>query len=262
MSTESDAVGNGSELQLTPKEPGVGQVPFTGKISQGKQGRNMKPMKLKGGKPKSKRSKTAAGSPRKAWFEISLTDNGLEVIYSKANGREIIDCLENDDILNAQVVAAVQRIHASNQAISPSKKLNATSESGDIHIGFMLEGISDAGLTLEIFLRALGVPDPLEMQEYSVPDVIEMMPDAIGYDSSTIENLEHGDLGAVIQIRQGGRYKKKNWSENCGYLHMTFHGIELEPMAVSDFGNFLHALIHHGEEVALATLRFIYENAR
>jgi hypothetical protein len=44
-------------------------------------------------------------------------------------------------------------------------------------------------------------------------------------------------------------------------IHMSFHGINLEPLSVSDFGNFLHAVKNHGDEVALATLHRIYSKS-
>jgi hypothetical protein len=242
-------------------ESAISQIHLPGENDRGKEDRIMTPMKRQGENPFDATSVASADTTRKTWFEVSLGDKGLEVAYSQLSGREIIDCLEDDAILNAQIVAAMRRFHEANLARATPEQAKAMRKSGAINLGFMVEGITDADLTLEIVLRALGVPNPVEMQEYSVPNVIEMMPDAIGYDSSTVDHLEDGDRGAVIQIRQGGLHSKKCWSENCGYLHMDFHGIDLDPMTVSEFGNFLYALIHHGEEVALATLHYIYENA-
>ena len=244
-----------------PWESAYGQVPVIGENDRGKEDRIMTPMKRQGENPFDATSVASADTTRKTWFEVSLGDKGLEIAYSQISGREIIDCLENDPIVEAQIVAAMRRIHEANLARATPKQSKAMRKSGAINLGFMVEGITDADLTLEIVLKALDVPNPVEMKEFTTEEVIEMMPDAIGYDSSTLNDLEDGDRGAVIQIRQGVRYGKNYWSENCGFLHMDFHGIDLDPMTVSEFGNFLYALIHHGEEVALAVLHYIYENA-
>jgi hypothetical protein len=242
-------------------ESGDSQVLETGESSQRMKGRKMKQMKQRGQVPVDTTSTTSADSTRKTWFEIRLGDKGLEVAYSQLSGREIIDRLENDAILNAQIVAAMRRFHEENLARATPKQAKAMRRSGAINLGFMVEGISDEDLSLEIVLKALDVPNPGEMKEFTTAEVIEMMPEAIGFDSRTIDDLEHGDLGAVIQIRQGGLHTEDLWSENCGYLHLDYQGINLNPMSVSDFGNFMYSLIHHCEEVTLATLRHIYENA-
>ncbi len=204
---------------------------------------------------------TATEAPKCAWFEISLSDDGLELVYSQDAGPSILDCLEDSPIVEAQIAAALRRFHNENIASATPKQAKKLRKRRYIHLGFKAEGISDSDLSMHIILKALQVPDAPEMQAFSVPEVIAMMPDALGYDSSTIDDLEHGDLGAVIQIRQGGLHSEDLWLENCGYLHLDYQGINLDPMSVSDFGNFLYSLIHYSEEVTLATLRHIYENA-
>lgn len=171
-----------------------------------------------------------------------------------AYSRSIAECGDNAEVVYDEGFAFGVT------GVVKSKSPEWHTVSMDIRV--FVNGDEEADVDDPSVLEALGIPAAPEMKEFTTEEVIEMMPEAIGYDSSTVDDLEHGDLGAVIQIRQGGLHSKKSWSENCGYLHMEFQGINLDPMSVSDFGNFLYALIHHGEEVALATLHFIYDNAR
>jgi hypothetical protein len=110
-------------------------------------------------------------------------------------------------------------------------------------------------------MRFLDVAKPIKLKKRNVRTVLILLAEQTGYNTDAVENLEHGDLGAPIMAIQGGHYSKRMSTLGCAPIVMYFYSISLEPMSVSDFGNFLYAIKHHGDEVALATLRHIYENA-
>ena len=241
-----------------PWESADSQVPGTGKKSQGKESGKMTPMKRKGAEHRDAPTVASTDSTHKTWFEISLGDEGLEVAYPQLSGREIIDCLENDPIVEAQIVAALRRIHNESIASATPKQAKKLRKSGHIHLGIKADGISDADLSMHIILKALGVPDAPEMQMFSEDDVLELMEDVLQHDPDPVENLYDGIREGVITLVKSGASAPNMWVKECVYLHFEFHGVHLKPMSVSAFGNFLFALKHHGEEVALAVLHRIY----
>jgi hypothetical protein len=109
-------------------------------------------------------------------------------------------------------------------------------------------------------MRFLDVAKPIKLKKRKVSTVLILLSEQTGYNTDAVETLEHGDLGAPIMAIQGGHYSKRMSTIGCAPIVMDFYSISLEPMSVSDFGNFLYAIKHHGDEVALATLRHIYEN--
>jgi hypothetical protein len=196
-------------------------------------------------------------TPKRTWFEISLGHNGLEVAYSMQSSREILDCLENDDIVTAQITAAMRRLQESILVSAPRKQVKAIKRRGSFNLRFEVEGISDADLTMEVILKALEVPDAPDMQEFTADGVIALMADVLQYDVSALDSIEDGVGGAAIQIRQHSKSKSSVTAKNWGFLQVKFQDLEVRSMTVSDFGNFLYAIKHHGEEVILAVLHRI-----
>jgi hypothetical protein len=199
-------------------------------------------------------------TPKRTWFEISLGHNGLEVMYSMLSGREILDCLENDDIVTAQITAAMRRLQESILVSAPRKQVKAMKRRGSIDLRFEVEGISDADLTMEVILKALEVPDAPDMQEFTVDEVIALMADVLQYDVSALDSIEDGVGGAAIQIRQHSKSKSNVTAQNWGFLQVKLQDLEVRSMTVSDFGNFLYCIKHYGEEVALAVLASLETN--
>jgi len=111
-------------------------------------------------------------------------------------------------------------------------------------------------------MRFLDVAKPIKLKKCKVSNVLKLFSEQTGYNTDAVEYLENGDLGATIMATQGGHYSERMLTDGCALIVMYFYSISLDPMSVSDFGNFLYAIKHHGDEVALATLHHIYENAR
>jgi hypothetical protein len=120
----------------------------------------------------------------------------------------------------------------------------------------VFDGCLDKRLT-----KFLGIPKPIKLKNRKVSKTLSLMAEVTGYDTSGLEGLEHGDLGATVSAVQGGDYSDRMSTDGYTLIHMSFHGINLEPLSVSDFGNFLHAVKNHGDEVALATLHRIYSKS-
>lgn len=218
----------------------------------------MTPMKRKGAQHPDAPTIASVDTTRKTWFEISLGDEGLEVAYSQLSGREIIDCLENDPIVEARIVAALRRIHSENIASATPKQAKKLRKSGHIHLGFMAEGISDSDLSMNIILKALQVPDAPVLQYFSDSEVLQLMRELLKYDTDSVKNIyDGGPEGVVTVVRRSDRASDL-WVKECVALSFEFYEQHLKPMSVSHFGNFLHSLKHGGEEVALAVLHRIY----
>ena len=113
----------------------------------------------------------------------------------------------------------------------------------------------------ERLMGFLDVAKPIKLEERTMSTVLNLLAEQTGYNTAAVENLEDGDLGAPVVAVQGGDYSKRMSTYGCAPIVMYFHSISLDPMTVNDFGNFLYAIKHHGDEVALATLHHIYQNA-
>jgi hypothetical protein len=107
----------------------------------------------------------------------------------------------------------------------------------------------------------LGIPKPIKLKHRKVSKTLDLMAELTGYCTVGIEDLEDGDLGATVSAVQGGNNSDRMSTYGYTLVHMSFHGIQLDSMSASDFGNFLHAVKNHGDEVALATLHRIYSKS-
>lgn len=217
-------------------------------------------VEMKGGKTP---MPTAIGSPepRFAWFEVSLGQSGLEIVYSKDAGPSILECLQSDPIIEVQIAAALRRIHNDNIASATPKQAKKLRKSGHIHLGIKADGISDADLSLHIILKALGVPDAPVLQYFSDSEVLDLMREVIHIDTDSVDYIYDGVREGVVTLVKSCDSASNFWVKECVYLHFEFYEQHLKPMSVSDFGNFLHALKHGGEEVALAVLHRIYSKS-
>ena len=193
-------------------------------------------------------------TPKRTWFEISLGQNGLEVAYSMQSGREILDCLENDDIITAQITAAMRRLQESILVSAPRKQAKAMKRRSSFDLRFEVEGLSDADLTMEVILKALEVPDAPDMQEFTADEVIALVAEVLQNDVSALDILEVEVEEAADQVRQHSKSTNNASSRNLGYLQVNFQSLGSHSMTVSDFGNYLYAIKHYGEEAALAVL--------
>jgi hypothetical protein len=197
-------------------------------------------------------------APRSAWFEVSLSNSGLEIVYSKDAGPSILDCLQNDPIVEAQIVAALRRFHSENIASATPKQAKKLRKSGYIHLGIKADGISDVDLSMHIILKALGVPDAPVLQYFSDSEVLDLMREVIHCDTDSVDYIYDGVREGVVTLVKSCDSASNFWVKECVYLHFEFYEQHLKPMSVCHFGNFLHALKHGGEEVALAVLHRIY----
>lgn len=193
-------------------------------------------------------------TPKRTWFEISLGLNGLEVAYSMQSGREILDCLENDDIITAQITAAMRRLQESILVSAPRKQAKAMKRRGSFDLRFEIEGISDADLSMGVILKALEVPDAPDIQEFTADEVIALVAEVLQNDASALDILEVEVEEAADQVRQHSKSTSNASSRNLGYLQVNFQSLGSHSMTVSDFGNYLYAIKHYGEEAALAVL--------
>jgi hypothetical protein len=248
----------GAKVAPASWESAGSQIPVTGKNSQGKESGKMTPMKQKGAEHRDAPTVASTDTTRKTWFEISLGDEGLEVAYSQLSGREIIDCLENDPIVEARIVAALRRIHSENIASATPKQAKKLRKSGHIHLGFMAEGISDSDLSMNIILKALQVPDAPVLQYFSDREVLKLMRELLQYDTDSVKSIYDGGPEGVVNVVKHSDSASNLWVKECVALNFEFYEQHLKPMSVSHFGNFLHSLKHGGEEVALAVLHRIY----
>ena len=158
----------------------------------------------------------------------------------------------------AQVVAALDRLGADvNDPYSFDEdeniyNLNVTDE-------VEVEGEVFDGMDDEDLLSLLAIPMPIELKPFSEEKVENLITEVLGIRLSVEDvYLNPGTDGAVLQIHQVFYPSADMCVHQPSKLHLLFYGFELCAMSVSDFGNFLYALKHHGEEVALATLRHIY----
>lgn len=214
-------------------------------------------VEMKGGKTP---MPTASGSPepRFAWFEVSLGNRGLDIAYSKDAGPSIIECLQSDPIIEAQIAAALRRIHNESIASATPKQAKKLRKSDHIHLGIKADGISDADLSMHIILKALGVPDAPVLQYFSDSEVLDLMREVIHFDTDSVDYIYDGVREGVVTLVKSCDSASNFWVKECVYLHFEFYEQHLKPMSVCHFGNFLHALKHDGEEVALAVLHRIY----
>jgi hypothetical protein len=98
-------------------------------------------------------------------------------------------------------------------------------------------------------------------QDLSESEVIELIDDVLDYDGSNIRSLSHGDEDGVIHIVKGYDVASNLSVSETTPLQVEFCGEPLKAMSVSDLGNFLYSLKHHGQDVAFATLNRIYSKA-
>lgn len=169
----------------------------------------------------------------------------------------------DDDVRVAQVMAAVQRLRLSySKSNVVSEDLSENTRvfidvTDEVHLdGKVFDGLNDAAL-----LRKLQVPSGIKLKKRSAKCVFKLMSSVLGYNPKTAHGLQDGDQDAVVLVEQDGCHTENLSALSCGLFTVRFHGINLQGMSVSNFGNFLCALKHHGEEVALATLYKIYSKA-
>jgi len=226
------------------------QVPGTGENSQRKKGRKMKPMKKDGGEPPAVEPNPTSG---KLTLVAHLKSRGETHGYSEGIADEVQVALVKMAMnRNALSIEQVPSDVDENQFLMPIQVTDQVTIGDKVFDGFYDKRL----------MRFLDVAKPIKLKKCKVSNVLKLLSEQTGYNTDAVENLEHGDLGAPIMAIQGGHYSKRMSTYGWAPIVMYFYSISLDPMSVSDFGNFLYAIKHHGDEVALATLRHIYENAR
>ncbi len=204
----------------------------------------------------------ASDIPTDTRIEITLSDSGLDVVILMHSGREILDRLENDCVVRAQIAAAMRRLYRENLSRVTAKEAKELTSSGAIDLRHKVKGIPDADLNLEVILKALEVPNAPEMQEFTADQVMELMADVLQTDNrfGVINDSLEGN--AALYCKEGGKDAGILSVSMCDKLSTEFPGVDLSEMTVSAFGNFLYAVKHHGDEVALAVLSHIYSSRK
>lgn len=110
--------------------------------------------------------------------------------------------------------------------------------------------------------QTLGIPEALQLRPFSNNQVIELIGKVLEFDVSSLRKVRPGVGDSAVKLTSFGP-RTKSGVHACveANLTVTIGCMNVYPMSVSNFGNFLYALKHHDQSVALATLHRIYSEA-
>jgi hypothetical protein len=104
--------------------------------------------------------------------------------------------------------------------------------------------------------------EALQLRPFSNDQVIELIGEVLEFDVSSLRNVGPGVGYSAVKLTSfGPRTKSGVYACVEANLTITIGSMNVYPMSVSNFGNFLYALKHGGQAVALATLHRIYSEA-
>jgi phosphoribosylformylglycinamidine (FGAM) synthase-like enzyme len=129
-------------------------------------------------------------------------------------------------------------------------------ESSDVSTSLKMQIQSEGGSVVTEVVDSQVLPEAPDWQVFNFVTMLNLLSDVI--DTSDISDLIDGRDGGVIQYIRCGIQSEKIQVESREELSVQFLGQKLKPMTFNAFGNFLYALKHHGEEVALSVLHRIY----
>jgi hypothetical protein len=153
-------------------------------------------------------------------------------------------------------------------------------DTGSIHFNFVHEPIPDifGGLSVEVKLtvpdfdgdcplndftrETLGIPVALEGRPFTTDQVIELIGEVLELDVSSLDNVIPGvgnSAAILVSSITGTESGVIVYVES--ELNIVIGCMGVYPMSVSNLGNFLYALKHGGEALALATLHKIYSES-
>lgn len=190
---------------------------------------------------------------------VRLTEDGLELRFGGYMGRQVVDVLWKDDILRAQVIAAVLRISDEYSVSHRSRyDLQIQKEGNTTEIVVDSNGYPDYDLDVPTILKKLCVPEAPVFRDFTSTEVMDLMVDAFQVDNR-FNDVNHSSEGNAALYCEHHAKGPTNLSVMTNAdMSIEYHGIELSDMTVSALGNFLYAVKHHGEEVALAVMHRIF----
>jgi hypothetical protein len=153
-------------------------------------------------------------------------------------------------------------------------------DTGSIHFNFVQEPIPDitGGLSVEVKLtvpdfdggsplndstrQTLGIPVALESRPFTNDQVIELIGEVLELEVRSLMNVIPGVGNSAVRLTSFGT-RTESGVHVCveSELYISIGCMNVYPMSVSDFGNFLYALKHGGLALALATLHRIYSES-
>ena len=110
--------------------------------------------------------------------------------------------------------------------------------------------------------QALRIPETLELRPFSNAEVIELIGEVLEFDVSSLRMVSPGVGCSAVRLTSfGPRTLSGVYACVEAELTVTIGCMNVYPMSVSNFGNFLLALKLYGQDTALATLHQIYSEA-
>jgi hypothetical protein len=110
--------------------------------------------------------------------------------------------------------------------------------------------------------QTLGIPVALESRPFTNDQVIELIGEVLELEVSSLRKVRPGVGNSAVRLTSFGP-RTESGVHACveSELYITIGCMNVYPMSVSNFGNFLYALKHGGEVLALATLHKIYSES-
>ena len=218
MSAENIAEGNGSELHLTPKETGVGQVGLPFKFDDWS-------------------SKYAKDLIRKAQLNLAFD----RIVAEGRTGAEVV----YDEGYTFGVSTLVGSKSAKWDTLAVDSRV-------------VVNGNEEADTDDPTVLEALGIPKAPEHRDYGHEEMDEVLSNLAGIDTTDVYDFIDGSSYGSMEFLQSGVSDEQLDVDIHAFVTVRFKGRELMPMSAINLCNFLVALNEHGEEVALAVLHRIY----
>ena len=212
---------------------------------------------------------------------MQVPEFGLEMPRAGLEGSSLIPTAITKCEILEKVKTEQLRLSASDSvrlAVDYSKV--SVDDTGTIGFGWVQEpipAITD-GLTVEVKVtvpnltsasplsdsvrQTLGIPVAIELRPFSNDQVIDLIGEVLEFDVSSLQKVRPGVDESAVQLTSFGP-RTKSGVDACveSNLTVTIGCMNVYPMSVSNFGNFLYALKHGGQALALATLHRIYSEA-
>jgi hypothetical protein len=184
----------------------------------------------------------------------SIVDTVREAQLRLATMNFVNTYLEVDDIACALDSSFSYRIEV------PTGYRDVEMVTMDIQVN--INGADAGNLNDSRVLNSLGIPEATPRRYMADEEVMELIGDVLKQKICELCSITAGVDGVVRVVRHWDSDGSSDiHSVLESHLYVTYCDVDLRPMSVSDFGNFLHAVKHNGNDVALATLHRIYNEA-
>lgn len=140
--------------------------------------------------------------------------------------------------------------------------ITGSTDGCDIELKITVPDLTSASALSDSVRQTLGIPEAIELRPFTSDQVIDLIGDVLEFDVSSLQKVRPGVDESAVQLTSfGPRTKSGVHAIVESDLYVSIGCMNVSPMSVSNFGNFLYALKHGGQAVALATLYRIYSES-